>query len=315
MKSKQLSELAEVFAGITVSRHQPKRGEASKQVRLYKASQCVSAIEGRLSAPMAASVSESFDKPKQELRSGDILLPSRFTRPGCGVKDSKEGGIYASENIFVVRAADPVVSKFLSIYFSSEVGKSVVGALSKEVPSYKAYAINAGELRSLALPDFDREHMLKTIEVNEQRLKTQGKLARQADVLSHLLSDSGKEVTGLLDVTGDSSIDFSALQMSKDALVFLSAVDATDISSSTGEVKVAVGKSHSIIKTDHNTCIVENIETGGLLVVQDNEVLVAKGITVMDKEKFRQLAEMTANFLQSSLVSTPTEVTEALELD
>lgn len=312
---KQLSELAEVFAGLTVSRHQPKRDEASKQIRLYKASQCVSAIECRLSAPTAASVSESFNKPKQELLSGDILLPSRFTRPNCGVKDSDEGGIYAEANVFVVRAIDPVVSKFLSIYFSSEAGKLAVGALSKEVASYKAYAINAGELRSLALPDFDREHMLKTIEVNEQRLETQGKLARQADVLSHLLTGSGKEMTGLLDVTRDSSIDFSALQMSKDALAFLSAVDATDISSSTGEVKVSVGKSHSIIKTNHNTCIVENTETGGLLVVRDNEVLVAKDITVTDKEKFRRLAEMTADFLQASLVSTPTEVPELLELD
>lgn len=189
---KQLSELAEVFAGITVSRHQPKGDEGSKQIRFYKASQCVSAIEGRLSAPTAAAVSEFFNKPQQELRSGDILLPSRFTRPGCGVKDSEEGGIYASENIFVVRAVDPVVSKFLSIYFSNEVGKSAVSALSKKVPSYQAYAINAGDLRLLALPDFDREHMLRTIEVNEQRLETQSKLARQADVLSHLLSDLGK---------------------------------------------------------------------------------------------------------------------------
>lgn len=291
---KKLSELADVSAGIIVNRYQAEPDEPSKPVHLYRAAQCVAAVNGQLPAPQILSVKESFHQPKKELRNGDILIPSRFTHPGCGIIDLSSSGIYASGNIYVIRSSDPVVSEFLGIYFSNDVGKSAISAISKEVSSYHSYAINAADLREMIMPELTQDQMLKAIRVNRQISAIQSGLERQSNLLRQLISQQRPEMLATMD---DVLVDVDH-QMLADAQVFLRGAQTAGMVTSVGKVRVAPGKGPSMIKTASDVFLIENTETGGLLVARDDEILIADGLTPIDREKFGELAAISTHHIQ-----------------
>jgi hypothetical protein len=290
----KLCELADVFAGVIVNRYQSEANEPSKLIRVYRASQCVSALNGQLSAPKDLLVKDTFHKEKQELRAGDILLPSRFTRPGCGVIRSDDVGTYASGNVYVVRASDSVVAKFLSIYFTSEAGKSAISVLSKEVPSYGSSAINVADLRLLELPNYTKAYMQRVVDVNEQMIETQAKLTQQSNFLNQLI---GEEGISQPEMVGDMAVD-SNEQLLQDAQTFLLGATAAGMATSVGKVQIVSGRTYSVSKTASNACVIENMDSGGLLVARGDQILFVDGITSLDREKFRYLAETSTNHLQ-----------------
>jgi hypothetical protein len=163
------------------------------------------------------------------------------------------------------------------------------------VPSYNSHAINAANLRSLELPEFTKAQIQQVLAVNEDVLKTQAQLAQKSSLLDRLLSGN---VLDLPAATAVIAVDSNA-QLLQNAQAFLLSAQAAGLTTSVGRVQVSSGKAYSVIKTASNVCIVENMETGGVLVARGDQLLVSDGLTPTDQEKFRQLAEISTEHLQT----------------
>ena len=118
---------------------------------------------------------------RYELQSGDILLTSRGTDIRTAVFEKPDSQMYvAAAGLIVIRPTDTSMSKYLQIFFASEIGAKMLDSCKKGTSIIN---IVPADIRKLLIPILPTEKILKLIEQHMEVMDKMEKAKLEAEKL------------------------------------------------------------------------------------------------------------------------------------
>lgn len=311
-----LSDLADVKTGSSILNCKPSESNpAVESILYYKGLSCTRALHGQMGAPSQAEVSAKFDgtqSAKKILVSGDILIPRTFKKFGCGIYDGSYGKCYANRALFVIRGKDPLVHNYLSVIFRTQDGEDYVRNTASATKSFDMSTITLTKLKLMKMPLLSRDQMQHVcddyekahssfyrddvglsegkststsrsaleVELREKVIEQKYEIERlksELDEMKERGAEKREHSTGLQDIA-------------KNVEVFLQSATQAGMVSIVNGAKSCVGKSHSVYVTKGGHSIMENGETGGILIYKKQgrelSVVFSSQIGEADMNKF-----------------------------
>ena len=158
----RLGDIAEVFAGVGVSREETVQREGEQLPMIGVRDLVDDAV-----SPIEALDKVGFDKPERaegyRVQAGDILLTGRGTAMKFGLVGPETAGAVASSNIIVVRPAQGIIGAALYALLSSEAYRPKIELLRRG--STTLLSLSAKDLKRLELdlPPLEEQHRIAAL--------------------------------------------------------------------------------------------------------------------------------------------------------
>ena len=95
---------------------------------------------------------------------------------------------------------------------------------------------------------------------------------------------------------------------------FLKSAEASGMVTTVNNCKICSGRTHSITVTNEGTSILENKDTGGILVYKRSQVLLSDRISIDDVKKFEELEEICSSQSKASFSKIVATESKQMEL-
>ena len=118
---------------------------------------------------------------RYELQNGDILLTSRGTDIRTAVFEKPDNQMYvAAAGLIVIRPMDISMSKYLQMFFASEVGTKMLDSCKKGTAIIN---IVPADIKKLLIPILPTEKIIKLTEKHQEVMNKMEKAKQEAEKL------------------------------------------------------------------------------------------------------------------------------------